>query len=94
MNYVQELSGNVSMFFHFMKEKYPVFNNSNVFFRDLQYAIHSYFEKKGEKLSYSLSEKTALEFVKILENGGQLISNGKNSWKVNFSLDSNVTDIN
>ena len=81
------------MFFTFMKGKYKVFENSNIFFRDIQYAIKSYFEKKEHKVSYQQAEKIASEFVKSLENEGQLKKMSSNAWKVNFSLISNVTEI-
>ena len=93
MNYTQELLTNKIIFFTFMKEKYKVFENSNIFFRDLQYAIKSYYEKKEQKISYAVAEKIAFEFVKSLENEGQLKKIAPNAWKVNFSLGSNVTEI-
>ena len=93
MNYVQDLVSNKVMFFTFMKEKYKVFENSNIFFRDIQYAIKSYFEKKEHKISYQQAEIIASEFIKSLENEGHLKKMSSNAWKVNFSLGSNVTEI-
>lgn len=92
MNYVDELISQKEIFIKFMKEKYPVFNNSNVFFRDLQYAIKSYFEKKDKKLSYSVAEKTALGFIDHLEKNKELVRISNNSWKLNFSFGSTVKE--
>ncbi|MBI1938579.1 MAG: hypothetical protein HYS25_10700 [Ignavibacteriales bacterium] len=86
MNYVDELISQKEIFIKFMKEKYPVFNNSNIFFRDLQYAIKSFFEKKDKKLSYSVTEKTALDFIDHLEKSKELVRISNNSWKLNFSF--------
>jgi hypothetical protein len=73
-----------------MKEKYRVFNNSNIFFRDIQYAIKSFLEKKDKKIKYAEAEKLAQEFITQMENGGQLKKMSNNAWKVNFSFEKSV----
>jgi hypothetical protein len=93
MDYVQDLLSNREMFFNFMKEKYSVFQNSNIFLRDIQYAVQSYYQKKEKKVKYGLAEKVTLEFITHLENEGQLKKISYNAWKVNFSTTSNVTTI-
>lgn len=90
MNYLSELSSNKTIFFNFMKEKYRVYQNSNIFFRDIQYAIKSYLEKKDKKIKYSEAEKIAQEFIKQMENDGQLKKMSTNAWKVNFSFEKSV----
>jgi hypothetical protein len=92
MEYLKELTVNRTIFFSFMKEKYRVFNNSNIFFRDIQYAIKSYFEKKNKRMKYSEAEKIANEFIAQMENDKQLIKISNNAWKVNFSFEKNVTE--
>jgi hypothetical protein len=69
-----------------MKEKYPVFKESNIFFRDIQYAIRNYYLKKGRKIDYQKSEKIASEFIEGLVKEGELKKISNNAWKVNFSL--------
>ena len=69
-----------------MKEKYPVFKESNIFFRDLQYAIRNYYMKKGKTINYQKADKIALEFIENLVNKGELKKISNNAWKVNFSL--------
>lgn len=90
MDYLSELSSNKTMFFNFMKEKYRVYNNSNIFFRDIQYAIKSYFEKKNKPVKYSDAEKIAKDFIQKMENEGQLKKMSNNAWKVNFSFEKSV----
>lgn len=92
MNYLEELINNQNIFFRFMKEKYPLFTNSNIFLRDLQYAIKSYFEKKNIKLSYTQSEKLTLDFINFLEEENKLKKVASNAWKVNFFLNNNVNN--
>lgn len=91
MDLLKDLTSNRTMFFNFMKEKYRLYYNSNIFLRDLQYAIKSYYEKKGKKLKYPQAEKLALEFAHELVKEDQLKNISNNTWKVNFSLNKNVT---
>ena len=90
MEHLNELLSNQAIFFNFMKEKYRVFNNSNIFFRDIQYAIKSYFEKKNKPVKYSEAEKIAKDFIQKMENEGQLKKMSNNAWKVNFSFGKGV----
>jgi len=75
-----------------MKENYPVFYKSNIFFRDLQYAIKRYYEKKNVILTYAEAEKVANEFVKQLVNENLLIKIDNKSFKMNFSLETGVVE--
>jgi len=87
MDYIKDLIANKKIFFRFMREKYRLFYNSNIFFRDLQYAIISYYLTKDKRLKYSEAEKITEELIKLLENEGELKKMSDNAWKVNFSLD-------
>lgn len=84
MNHFEELQKNQEMFFNFMKEKYKIFYNSNIFSRDLQYAIKHYFEKKDIHLTYPVAEELMQKFTTYLEGKGDLSKLTANSWKVNF----------
>lgn len=90
MDLLNDLTSNKSIFFKFMKEKYRLYLNSNIFFRDIQYAIKSYFEKKDIRIKYSQAEKVAYDFIHKLEDSGELKKMSDNAWKVNFSLGINV----
>ncbi len=92
MKHLNELLTNQIMFFNFMKEKYRVFNNSNIFFRDIQYAIKSFLEKKEKKIKYAEAEKLAQEFTQKMETEGHLIKMSNNAWKVNFSFEKTVIE--
>ena len=84
MNHLQELKNNKEIFFNFMKEKYPIFFNSNIFARDIQYAIKSFFEKKDIRIAYPEAESLMEKFSKHLEETGDLEKLTINSWRVNF----------
>jgi hypothetical protein len=80
-----ELVSNKKNFFKFMKERYPIFSNSNLFLRDIQFAIRTYFERKDIKISYTEAEELMKKFTSLLESEGDLVRLNYNSWKVNFS---------
>ena len=68
----------------FLKAKFPVFHNSNFFFRDFQYGIRSFFEKKDIFISYQDAEKLANEMAKHFEGKGIFIKVNHQGWKINF----------
>ena len=68
----------------FLKAKFPVFHNSNFFFRDFQYGIRSFFEKKDIFISYQDAEKLANEMAKHFEGKGTFIKVNHQGWKINF----------
>ncbi|MBS4035591.1 MAG: hypothetical protein KGZ85_14060 [Ignavibacterium sp.] len=69
---------------NFLRARYPLFHNSNFFFRDLQYGIRSYFDKRGIEISYPEAEKFAHEFSKSLEADQIFIRINNQGWKVNY----------
>ena len=78
------LKNNDSVLLEFLKAKFPVFHNSNFFFRDLQYGIRSFFEKKEIKISYQDAEKLANEIAKHFEEKGIFIKVNHQGWKIHF----------
>lgn len=84
--YLNELIHNEEKFFRFMKERYPLIFNSNIFFRDIQYAIRTYFERKDIKLTYPEAEELMNKFTSHLEKGGKLDRLTTNAWRVNFTI--------
>jgi len=91
-NEKQLLLTNSDLFFNYLKEKYPVFNNSNVFLRDIQYGVRAFFEKRGIKLSYSNTEFLADEVIKVFESQNIFQKLTKNCWKVNFPKENVVVE--
>ncbi|MCF8268212.1 MAG: hypothetical protein K9I69_09000 [Ignavibacteriales bacterium] len=87
---LNELLNNKPIFFNYMRENYKLFNNSNIFFRDIQFAIRRYFSIKNQKLSYTGAETITKNFVVHLVNEKWLLQVGNNTWKVNFNNDYTV----
>lgn len=93
MDHLNELKSNEEIFFRFMREKYPLFFNSNIFFRDIQYSIITYFKLKNHPVKYQEAEKLTNDFVEFLEESEKLIFMSKNTWKVNFDIKKPVSEI-
>jgi len=81
--YIELLKNNESALLNFLKAKFPVFHNSNFFFRDLQYGIRSFFEKKDITVSYQDAEKLAANMAKYFEEKGVFVKVNYQAWKVN-----------
>lgn len=84
---LNQLLANEDEFFRFMREKYPIHFNSNIFLRDIQYAVFTYFNLKGEKIKTPQAEELAILFTKSLEEKGKLVMLSHNTWKVNFIVE-------
>lgn len=93
MKHLDHLLANEEIFLNYMNERYPIFWNSNIFFRDVQYAVRDYFKIKDTKLSYTEAEKLASLFIDHLVTQGKLLKIDFQTWKVNFHLNSAVNEI-
>lgn len=78
------LKNDDSVLLEFLKAKFPLFHNSNLFFRDLQYGIRSFFEKKDIFVSYQDAEKLANEMANHFEAKEIFIKVNHQGWKINF----------
>lgn len=68
----------------FLKERYPLFHLSNVFFRDIQYGVREYLEGKGITMGYSAAEEVAREFIKELEGEKILVPVDRQTWTLHY----------
>jgi len=82
--YFEQIKSEQQVFLSYLRAKFPVFHNSNFFFRDLHYGVKGYFEKKGKKISYSDSQQIAEEYAKLLEEQGIFVKTSDKTWKVEF----------
>ena len=87
MDYLQELKNNETIFLKFMGERYPIYTNSNIFLRDLQFGIQTFFERKDIKVKYPVAEELAFSFASYLEEKNDLQRLDEQTWKVLFSID-------
>ena len=72
--------------FSYMREiRKPVFHNSNVYVRDVQYAIQDYFEDKtGEVVKNAEIDRVAMEVIRGLEAKGILKRVNPQGYLVNY----------
>ncbi len=68
----------------FLKERYPFFHQSNVFFRDMHYGVREYLEQKGMKVGYGAAEGVARDFVTELEGQKILVPVDRQTWTLNY----------
>ncbi|PID59643.1 MAG: hypothetical protein CR986_05085 [Ignavibacteriae bacterium] len=86
MNHLNHLLENKKVFFNFMNENYTIFQNSNLFFRDIQYAVISYFEMKEKPIKYAQAEVVTTNFIDKLVKTNELTEINKRTYKINFEL--------
>jgi len=68
----------------FLKERYPLFHLSNVFFRDMHYGLREYLDKKGIKVGYGAAEEVTREFIEDLEQQGILTPVDRQTWTLHY----------
>ena len=47
----------------YLKSRFPMYHQSNFFFRDVQYGIQAMFREKGSKVRSGVAEKLARDFL-------------------------------
>lgn len=71
-------------FLGFLKAKYPMFHNSNFFYRDLQYGVLNFMAKKGIEVTYTEAGRLADAISEEFENKGIFVRMNKIGWKINY----------
>ena len=68
----------------FLKARYPMYHLSNVFFRDIQYGIQLFLERKEMSVGYTAAEKISRSFVDQLAKKKILTPIDAQSWVLNY----------
>lgn len=79
-----ELKNENQIFLSYLKAKFPVFHNSNLFSRDFQYGLKSFLEKKGINLTENILVKLAKELSGFYEANGIFLRTSNQGWKLNY----------
>lgn len=82
--YFDQLKSDHSILLNFLRAKFPLFHNSNFFYRDFHYGIKRYLEKKGIFVSYEKAEMIAKELSKYFESQGIFVRTNSLGWKINY----------
>jgi hypothetical protein len=83
-NHPMTLIENTKELLQHFKSRTQAYHLSNVFFRDFQYAILSYAEAKGLRISYGMAEGLAAQFIVTLETSEILKPIKPGSWMLNY----------
>ena len=78
------LEKNYSLFLRYHKTKFPMFHNSNVFFKDLIYSVKYFVETQGEKVNFDEAAMIAKHITQILENKEVFVKVAKNTYRLNY----------
>ena len=84
MNHASEVLDRKTDVLAFLKSRFPLYDKSNVFFRDIQYGIQVFLGRKGIKAGYPESERIAREFVSLLEREGVFVAIDSQSWALHY----------
>ena len=82
--YLDLLNMNEEILLNFLRAKFPIFHNSNFFFRDLQYGIKNFLEKKDIFVSYKQADELAIEIAKHFENKQIFTKINEKAWTVKY----------
>jgi hypothetical protein len=81
----EHLLHNKTEFLKYFKGKYPLYHDSNIFFRDIHYGVMSYAEERlGSKLKYLEAETLAGELIAGLEKEGILSKVDAKTWLLRY----------
>ncbi len=84
MTATERILTNYTDFLKYAKSKFVLLHKSNVFLRDLHYAVMSYLADHGVKLHYANAEAVTREVVQSLEQKGVLKKIDAQSWLLNY----------
>lgn len=62
-----DLKNESQVFLNYLKAKFPIFHNSNLFYRDFQYGVKSFLEKKvslSQKIILLIFQNSLQDFMK------------------------------
>jgi len=90
-NHSKTLIENTKELLQHLKSRTHAYHLSNIFFRDFQYAILSFADGKGLKISYSKAEALAGQFIAALEQSEILKPIKPGSWMLNYPEYKKVT---
>jgi hypothetical protein len=70
---------------YFLKAHYPMYHNSNLFIRDIQFGLIRYYQQKGQRLKPCDAEKVARGFMDHLSRSNIARQLDQQTWLLNYS---------
>jgi hypothetical protein len=71
-------------FLKYLKSRFPLYHDSNVFFRDLHYGVMSYLDINKVRYSYTEAEAVTRAVVEALETATILRRIDRQTWMLNY----------
>ena len=84
MKEADAIVSNQTEFLKYLKSKFTLIHQSNLFFRDFHYGVLSYLEDHGMKMTYTSAEKVAREVGLSFEKKGIFKKIDHQSWLLNY----------
>ncbi len=81
---LEELIKDEEIFLSYLKSRFPLFHKSNFFFRDLEYGIKFYFEKKNASLSAADNLRLAVKMGSYFEEKNFFKKVSEGVWMINM----------
>jgi hypothetical protein len=69
---------------HFLKSHYPMYHESNLFLRDVQFGLIDFFRTKGMRLRNKDAEKVAHGFLDHLKKMKIVFQIDQQTWALNY----------
>jgi hypothetical protein len=73
-------------FLGFLKTRYNIFHESNVFFRDLHYGVMGFLQMNSLPSRYSSAEELTRQVIATYESMNVLVRIDERSWMLNYPL--------
>lgn len=71
-------------FLTFLKTRYSLFHQSNLFFRDMHYGVMAFLEMNRQPNAYTPSEDLTHRVITVYEHAGILLRIDDRSWMLNY----------
>jgi hypothetical protein len=84
MKEIETITNHTDEFLKFLKTKFTLIHQSNIFFRDLHFGVIAYLESKGKRIKYTIGEQIAKEIASDLEKKGIFKKIDHQSWLLNY----------
>lgn len=82
---VESIIQNKTEFLNYMKSKFSLIHNSNIFLRDLQYGLKFYAQEKMKKnIDYLKGEELAKQIAAEFVKSGIFSAIDHQSWRLNY----------
>ncbi len=84
MKHSEIIIKNYQEFLKFLKNKLPVYHNSNIFFRDIHYGVIHFLNEKEKKVKYGKAESIAGIVIDFLVKESILKKIDGQTWTLNY----------